>query len=102
MNGYVDLVRCLLRHDAASATINTRDLRGRTALWWASYQGHREVVVLLLEAGADFTLADDRGDTPIGVATDRERFSCIKALEVSPSTIQSPPLLLHHIRLMRR
>ncbi|PVH76897.1 ankyrin, partial [Cadophora sp. DSE1049] len=43
---------------------------GRTALHYASAQGHAEVIGILLEAGADIDAVDEDGWTALHVAAD--------------------------------
>lgn len=79
------VVQCLLRHASlVLPTIDARDERGRTALWWACYNGHSVVVRMMLEAGADPTLPDGYDQTPMEAARDRCHDECIRLLEVSP------------------
>src|SRR5262245_40381903 len=52
----------------AGESVNERDPKGRTALFFASQAGHREVVTLLLAKGASAAIADDRGRLPLHVA----------------------------------
>jgi ankyrin repeat protein len=60
--GQPDAVRELLTHDP---DLSFRAFIGGTPLHWAYYSGNREVVDLLLRAGADPTLRDyDYGCTP--------------------------------------
>jgi hypothetical protein len=90
--GCTETVRCLLAHPSAAITINRREnLRGRTALWWACQGGHGGVVRLLLEHGADPTIANNHGATPMAAArnplpwdrsTAEGRRECVAALEV--------------------
>jgi cytohesin len=54
-NGYAPVVRELLAHDP---DLSFRAFLGGTALHWAYYSGQREVVEILLRAGADPTLRD--------------------------------------------
>ena len=59
--------RGLLASDRALA--RERDDEGATALHHAAERGHREIVILLLEAGADVNARDDRFHaTPAGWA----------------------------------
>lgn len=51
------------------ASVNERDTGHDTALTWASYHGHAEVVRVLLERGADATVANVHGWTPLKLAT---------------------------------
>jgi ankyrin repeat protein len=53
------------------ADMNARDQFGHTALWFAAtnHGGHVAVVRLLLGTGADPTLADSKGRTPLDWAS---------------------------------
>jgi uncharacterized protein len=98
--GHLEVVRSLLGHSSAKATINQRDGRGETALWRACYRGHGGVVRALLEGGADPTIASNDGTTPTAIAKqvpdqddstlEEDRVSaegrreCVTALEVRP------------------
>jgi uncharacterized protein len=88
--GHLDTVWCLLDHPSAAATINQRDKWGLTPLWRACYTGQGGVVRALLERGADFTITDDGGRTPMAVAQEGNNPSCVEALQVSsPSSLTS-------------
>ena len=50
-------------------SINKRTLDGNTPLLYAVYKGHRECVSILLEHGADMTIANAMGYTPLHLAT---------------------------------
>lgn len=64
--GHEEVVRRLLLHQHPRCSlVNHRDGRGKTALWLACRDSHAGVVRLLLEAGAEPALADDRGETPM-------------------------------------
>jgi ankyrin repeat protein len=47
------------------ANINARDTEGSTPLFWAAWQGNKDLVVFLLEHGADQTLHGKEGLTPL-------------------------------------
>jgi ankyrin repeat protein len=90
-NGHLEIVRLLLGHPAGKATINQRDWRGQTALWWACFRGHGLVARMLLKGGADHSIADGDGITPTEVAKEEQgdaststdgRQECVTALEV--------------------
>jgi hypothetical protein len=66
--GSLEVVRSLLRLPSAKAAINHRDHSGETALHMASFMGHAGVVRALLESGADPTIADIKGTTPMAAA----------------------------------
>jgi ankyrin repeat protein len=48
----------------AGAPINYRDRQGNTALHISALFGHREIVHLLLQNGADKTIKNNYGETP--------------------------------------
>jgi ankyrin repeat protein len=100
INGHVEAVRFLLGEPSAKAGINYRDKNGETALWWACSEGRGGVVRMLLESGADPTIAKNDGTTPMAIAKtvsqqdddvdEDEKISaegrreCVAALEVRP------------------
>jgi ankyrin repeat protein len=93
--GRLEVVRFLLSHPSAGAALNHRDRFGGTALWAACERGRGGVVTALLESGADPTIADNEGTTPMAIAkhlgplpsgvTVEGRRECVAALEVRPS-----------------
>jgi hypothetical protein len=97
--GHTEVVRCLLAHPSADATINQRDDTGRTALWHVCFCGGTEIVRLLLKHGADPTIADNDGTTPMAIAQNprhgyRGRPECVAALKVR---VPSVPLALLYL-----
>ena len=50
-----------------NVNINERDIAGRTPLFYAVRNGNLEDAILLIDNGADMTLADDYGHTPAHV-----------------------------------
>jgi hypothetical protein len=104
-----EVVRYLLGLPSVKAMINHRDMNGRTALWNACQLGHGDVAGLLLEAGADPTIADThQGITPMAVAKEvpdenliaheifpEGRAACVAVLEVSICPPLSPAFLRH-------
>jgi ankyrin repeat protein len=89
--GHLEVVRFLLGHPRARATLNRRDGGGGTALWFACYHGRGGVARALLEKGADPTVVDVGGTTPMAVAKQQPslgvsaegRRECVAALKVS-------------------
>ncbi|HEY6491433.1 MAG: ankyrin repeat domain-containing protein [Terracidiphilus sp.] len=65
--GAVDEVRsCAVKHPEL---VRRRDATGATALHFAAFGGHREVIEILLEHGAEINVTDARyGATPTGWA----------------------------------
>jgi ankyrin repeat protein len=107
VKGHLEVVRLLLAHPRARVTINRRDDNGQTALWWACFWGRGGVAKALLESGADPTIADDDGTTPMVIAkrdppphiddiSAEGRRECVAALEVRscfpPPSLGTPPL----------
>jgi uncharacterized protein len=91
-DGHLEVVRLLLGHPSVNAAINQRDRDGETALYSACYWGHGGSARVLLESGADPTIANRRGTTPMAIAkraslpegvTVKGRRECVAALEVS-------------------
>jgi ankyrin repeat protein len=81
IRGHVGTIRALLAHGCGD--INARNRNGRTALWCACYAGHANAALVLLEAGADMSIADRRGMTPLDSALAGRRRVCVAELEVS-------------------
>lgn len=72
--GDLSLARTIL--DGNRELVHQRDESGATALHYATLNGHREIVQLLLDRGAEINKVDDRfGATPTGWAIEylRER-----------------------------
>jgi ankyrin repeat protein len=63
----------------AGADVNSKWNNGRTPLYIAAAQGHEEVLVALLEAGAQMT-ATDEGRTPLMAATSGGHTSVVAVL----------------------
>ena len=49
--------------------MNAKNEDGGIPLHHAAYEGHREIVELLIAKGADVNAKDEDGDTPLDVAT---------------------------------
>lgn len=62
------------------AIVDARDDHGRTAMVHAAITGHKEVMDLLLEAGADINAADNRGQTALMAAAHRGYDLCVTHL----------------------
>jgi uncharacterized protein len=92
-SSHLEVVRLLLGHPRAKATLNRRNSQGRTALWEACFWGRGGVARALLESGADETMASNNGTTPMAITkrdppphqpdiTAEGRGECVAALEV--------------------
>lgn len=82
-NGHKDLVKFLL--DSKITDINKQNIDGDTALIWATWKGHINVVQLLIEKGAKLDLKDDHGNTALMEAV-REGHIEIAKLLISHKT----------------
>jgi uncharacterized protein len=99
--GRLEVVRLLLGHPSAEAMINQRDRCGDTALRHACFWGNGGVVRALLEGGADPTIANNNGVTPLATAmkqtllahgvTAAGRRECVAELEVRSCFPLFPP-----------
>jgi ankyrin repeat protein len=71
-------IKLLLEHHAP---VNEVGPKGRTALHYAASAGFREVMEILLNHGADFTIRDDQGETPLHLAHRNKKIAAAKLLE---------------------
>lgn len=96
MHGQIGVVRLLLHHLGSPGLIE-RDNIGVTALHYAAYRGHEEVVSFLLLAGAGPTIKDIDGRTPLAFAKMQEdephddfsktgKGKCVAVFKVSQQT----------------
>ena len=97
---------------AANADVNHRDTKfGNTVLHWAMVRGHEagdplDAVTMLIEAGADVTLPNDRGWTPYAVALNNNSYrrilrvllqhGAVPDAHVHRRTHQNEPTWLYH------
>lgn len=56
------------------------DINGDTALHWAAYKGHPELIKLLMYSGVDLQKPDYFGSTPLHLACLSGNVSCVKIL----------------------
>ena len=76
-------LHCLLKDQRVLATTDAQDIQGQTALHKACYHGRSDVVRVLLEAGADPTVADINGHTVMDIAKHKGQGESVVLLEVS-------------------
>ena len=77
------LAKLLARQDLI--TVNQRDPRGRTPLWWAvRYNAVRCVQLLLSDVRTDPNIKDGDGESPLMVAVKCNLVACVKLLLVDP------------------
>jgi 26S proteasome non-ATPase regulatory subunit 10 len=59
-------IKAVKQHLAAGTDVDAKDMNGETPLNWATYNGHKEIVELLIAAGADMNVKDHVwGYTPL-------------------------------------
>lgn len=81
------MVRLLLQHlPPGERELNKAAHYGRTAVWWASWSGHEEILKILLLAGASHTLPASFEQTPLQVAREGHRDGCVAIIQVSTAS----------------
>lgn len=79
LRGDLRLIEILLKH-GANPDQRLRRRGGKTALHFAAYSGHDEVVAIFLEEGLDINITDRSGVTPLHMAAWGKRVSTIAFL----------------------
>lgn len=77
-NGQKNIAKILLGRGGID--LDRRDAEGNTALHYVCREGYRDLVVLLLDRGADPMLPNNRGETPLHAAArkgNREILACL-------------------------
>jgi palmitoyltransferase ZDHHC13/17 len=62
--------------------LDGRDNKGHTAMAWAAYKGHADIVRYLLAQRADLSIADQAGMTPLHWAAQKGHEECVMVLVV--------------------
>ncbi|KAI3034865.1 hypothetical protein CBS76997_10987 [Aspergillus niger] len=88
------LTAMLLRHPTSRT--EPRDFHGRTALWYAVQQGNTDIIPLLLDSGADVSVLDDYGETPLHKSIKDGNLSATRLLLRDP-TVWTPVFALHAV-----
>lgn len=78
VHGNVKACVALLDH---SADINVRSTWNRTPLMMAAYEGHENVMKLLMKRGADRALTEAHGRTALKIALEYKRSKCAAILQ---------------------
>jgi ankyrin repeat protein len=64
--GRLGVVKLLL--DTKMVDVNLKSVSGRTSIFWAAANGYEDIVKVLLQEGADVSLASKNGQTPLSMA----------------------------------
>jgi hypothetical protein len=86
VGNHVAVARLLLR-SVGGGGLDERNEDGRTALWYACFEGHANVLRALLLAGADHIIADNYDTTPLQVAEHGGHHECVGVIQVSTSLV---------------
>lgn len=87
----------LLARGGVALTLDLADSCGKTALYVAAWYSRPENMRLLLEAGADPTIRNNAGRTPLDIARTMKHVECIDLLE-GPSVEHDRPCILFKAR----
>jgi hypothetical protein len=87
-DGDVESVNALLDEGTPP---DATDVNGRSALWWAVRQGHGEVVLRLVDAGADQAQSVPGGETPLSLARDLARVDPSNERKAIVAALSDPP-----------
>jgi ankyrin repeat protein len=71
-------------------SLKEKDANGRTVLHWAVEKGYHEAVKILLLAGADPTITDNKGRTPLALAKEKRQDQCVAAFQVRYTSRAGP------------
>ena len=91
--GWINEVNVLLDH---GADINARGgARDATALMWAAYHGHLELVKELLSRGADINARDNWEESALLYAMANEKIDVVKELLARGAKLPNPITFIH-------
>ncbi|XP_071111355.1 serine/threonine-protein phosphatase 6 regulatory ankyrin repeat subunit C-like [Haliotis cracherodii] len=74
--GELEVVKYILLQNTVE--INSRGYKKRTPMMWAAVKGHKEVVELLVNKGADASLVDKRGNNILHLACQMGQMEVVK------------------------
>jgi hypothetical protein len=72
--------------------INSRSISGRAPIFWPSAYGYKEIVRLLVRAGAHLNFQDDNGETAISMARKYGHGAVLNILEQSGRCLEGNAL----------
>ena len=71
-------IEAVKQHIAAGVNVNGKVGNGSTALNFAAYNGHKEIVQLLINNGADVNVVDEDGEAPLDFTVNKEIISLLR------------------------
>mmetsp|Transcript_12194 Transcript_12194/g.13326 ORF Transcript_12194/g.13326 Transcript_12194/m.13326 type:complete len:139 (-) Transcript_12194:24-440(-) len=78
LNNNVTLLKFFVEY--CHANLSTQDKYLRTALHWAAYYGHKQIVEYLLTQGVNSSMEDENCKTPLNLAQEKGRNDVIELL----------------------
>jgi hypothetical protein len=60
--------------------VNSRNIDGQPPLFWPAAKGYVDTVRLLLQAGADYRIADKDGNTPLSIAEENGHYEIVEMM----------------------
>ena len=93
----------LSQYITAGIPVNLTNSKGDTLLMLASYNGHLETVLMLLDSGADVNVLNDRGQSIIAGAVFKGEDEVVKALfEKAADVRKGHPNAVDSARMFKR
>ncbi|PQE33956.1 hypothetical protein CJF32_00002798 [Rutstroemia sp. NJR-2017a WRK4] len=60
--------------------VNSKNIAGQPPLFWPAAKGYVDIVELLLQAGADYKIADKDGNTPLSIAEENGHYEIVEMM----------------------
>jgi palmitoyltransferase ZDHHC13/17 len=64
----------------STTNVSRTDINGDTALHWAAYKGHAEIIQILINSGVDLQKTDNFGSTPLHLSCLSGNLQCVRLL----------------------
>ncbi|PQE16950.1 hypothetical protein CJF30_00003645 [Rutstroemia sp. NJR-2017a BBW] len=76
--GLWEVVKLLL--STGLVQVNSRNIVGQPPLFWPAAKGYVDTVKLLLQAGADYGIVDNDGNTPLSIAEENGHYEIVEMM----------------------